>query len=111
MCTFLALTPAFPSGLLAGGLGEKATQLSTNSLPQTPVALAEEARQLAWGPVIFSGHLAQGSQPSSRCLWGEVRTAPLPILPEHLAMIRGRDVRGASARVQQAPAAKNDLIG
>lgn len=74
MCTFLVLTPAFPSGLLAGGLGEKATQQpATNSR-----GLAEEARQLAWGPVIFSGHLAQGSQPFSRCLGGEVRTAPLP---------------------------------
>lgn len=112
MCTFLVLTPAFPSGLLAGGLGEKATQLSTNSLPQTPVALAEEARQLAWGPVVFSGHLAQGTQPSSRCLWGRGQNCPSAhILPEHLAMIRGRDVRGAPARVQQAPAAKNDLIG
>lgn len=43
LCGFLVLAPALPLGILAGGLGEKATQLTTNKPATNSCGLAEEA--------------------------------------------------------------------
>lgn len=45
LCGFPVLAPALPLGILAGGLGEKTTQLTTNRPATNSCGLAEEAAQ------------------------------------------------------------------